>query len=74
MTEFGKLNADGSYQHIRSLPQAAMLACPHFIMMPDHYREDNSCKCDDLAERKRMIREWGYKVRDFEGIPLRTEE
>jgi hypothetical protein len=71
MTEFGKLDPDGTYTHIRSIPQTAMMKCPHFIMVADHYREDNSCKCDDPAERAKMIAEWEYTEADFANIPLR---
>lgn len=62
MTEFGELHLDehghAQYRHIRTIPQSAMLACPHFIMVPEHYREDNSCRCDD--EWHEVMREWGY--------------
>jgi hypothetical protein len=40
-------------------------------MLPSHYRDDGSCKCDDAAERATMIREWGYTKKDFAKIPLR---
>lgn len=71
MTEFGRLNSDGSYTHIRMIPQSAMLACPHAIMLPEHYRDDNSCMCDDATHRAKMIAEWEYTEADFAGIPLR---
>ena len=43
----------------RSLPQAALANCPHFIFMPEHYREDNTCRCNDKAHTE--MRKWGYK-------------
>jgi hypothetical protein len=43
----------------RSLPQAALANCPHFIFMPEHYREDNTCRCNDKAHKE--MKEWGYK-------------
>jgi hypothetical protein len=58
MTEFGKLTEEG-YEHVRSIPQSAMLKCPHFIIMAEHYRSDNSCRCDDETHTE-MI-EWGYR-------------
>ena len=73
MTNFytGKIeNGELKTTPIRSLPQSAMLACPFFIMVPSHYREDNSCKCDDPTERAVMIQEWGYTTDDFDSIPL----
>lgn len=48
--------------------------CRFTILMPEHYREDGSCKCDDRDYRNHMIRHWGYKEKDFDGIPLREEE
>lgn len=59
---------------IRLLAQSAILACPFTILLPEHYREDGSCKCDDPAHRKRMIAEWEYSEEDFANIPLRKDE
>ena len=36
--------------------------CPFFIMMPEHFRDDGTCRCDDPAHRATM-KEWGYSVR-----------
>lgn len=59
MTEFGKLHPDGSYEHVRSLPQSAMMQCLHFIMAAEHYRDDNTCRCNDPDHTE--MREWGYE-------------
>lgn len=59
---------------MRTLKQSSILKCPHVIMIADHYREDESCKCDDPEERKMMIAEWGYSESDFDGVPLRKGE
>ena len=59
MTEFGRLHEDGRYEHIRTLPQAAMQKCPHFIMVAEHYRKDYTCRCNDPAHVE--MKEWGYK-------------
>ena len=58
MTEFGKLTHE-VYVHVRTLSQAAMMRCPHFIMVPEHYRDDETCRCDD-SDHTQMI-EWGYR-------------
>lgn len=59
MTEFGKLDPEtGKYTHIRTLPQSAMQACPWFIMVPEHYNEDGTCKCTD--ETHTEMEAWGY--------------
>jgi hypothetical protein len=68
MTEFGTLNEDGTYETHGTVDQAAMLRCPHVIIVFEHYREDGTCKCDDPDEQARMIREWGYMPADFEPV------
>ena len=61
----GTLHPDGTVTNIRMIKQSDMLKCPHCIVMPDHYREDGTCKCDDPVEQAMMIKEWGYKSKDF---------
>lgn len=58
MTEFGELHPDGSVTNARTIKQADLTKCPHFILMPDHYRDDGSCRCDDPAHTD--MQEWGY--------------
>ena len=62
MTEFskGELKPDGSFSvtHVRSIKQASMLKCPHFIMVPEHYRADESCRCNDPDHTE--MADWGY--------------
>ncbi len=58
--------------NVRRIKHSDIRACPHTILVAAHYREDGSCKCDNLEERQKMIREWGYKQSDFKGIPLRV--
>lgn len=70
--QFGTLHPDGSMTGVRFIKQADMQRCPFFIIGAEHYRDDGSCRCDDAEHRKMMIREWKYKARDFDGIPLRT--
>lgn len=48
-----------------------MLKCPFSIMMPEHYRNDGTCKCDDPDHREMMIHDWDYSRDDFKDIPLR---
>lgn len=47
---------------IVTLTAAQIGACPHFIMVSEHYREDRSCRCDDPGHR--AMEEWGYEWRD----------
>lgn len=58
---FGTLHEDGSLSNVRLLRQSDMLACPHFIMVPEHYRADGSCRCDDPGHKE--MRTWGYRWR-----------
>ncbi len=69
---FAKMGADGQESNVRMIKQSDITACPHFIMVPTHYRPDGSCKCDDAEERAMMIREWEYEASDFNG-PTREE-
>lgn len=69
--KFGTLHSDETLTDVRYLKQSDVGRCPHFILLPEHYREDGSCKCDDLYEREKMIKEWGYTKKDFRNIPQR---
>jgi hypothetical protein len=57
---------------VRVMKQSDLLKCPFTIMVPEHYRPDGSCKCDDAQERKKMIAEWEYTEEAFANIPLRA--
>lgn len=66
--QFGTLHPDGSLTNVRRIKQRDMLKCPHCIMVPEHYREDGTCKCDDPVEQAKMVKEWGYKKSDFKTL------
>lgn len=55
----------GKTAHVASIAQEVMLQCPHLIVEASHYRANGTCKCDEPAEQRRMIREWGYTKADF---------
>lgn len=57
--EFATLLPDGTLINKRSIKQSAMRACPHVIMVPEHYLEDGTCRCTDPTSHD-MIR-WGYR-------------
>ena len=63
MTRFSKLELDKDGKLIetnaRIIPQSAIQACPHYIMVAEHYRADNSCRCDDPWHYHEM-QAWGY--------------
>lgn len=63
--QFSTLHPDGTVTNVRTIKQSDIAKCPHFIMVPEHYREDGTCKCNDPVEQARMIKDWGYSKRDF---------
>ena len=64
-------NSDGT---LRRIAQADIQKCKFTILIPSHYREDGSCKCNDPAEQEKMIKEWGYNEEDFKDIILEGNE
>jgi hypothetical protein len=70
---FGKFHPDGTETGVRVIEQGAIQRCRFLIMIPDHYRDDGSCKCDDAEHRAYLIARCGYTDASFDGIPLRTE-
>lgn len=42
----------------RAIPWSAIGACPSLIMVAEHYRPDNTCRCDDESHTEMV--EWGY--------------
>lgn len=62
MVRFSTLHAYGSESNVRVISQAAIRACPYFILSPKHYRDDETCRCDDPTHLE--MRNWGYEWRD----------
>lgn len=44
--------------NVRELHRTDMLKCPYTIMVPEHYRPDGTCRCDDPTATE--MRDWGY--------------
>ena len=61
---FGTWTPEGLV-NVRIIKQADIAECPHLIMVPNHYRDNGTCKCDDPTEQAMMIRDWGYSRKDF---------
>lgn len=63
MVRFSKLEPDGHgglvESNIRTINKSDIAKCPHFILMPDHYRPDGTCKCNDPNDKD--MEEWGYR-------------
>jgi hypothetical protein len=46
---------------VYDMPTSMIKACPHFIFVPEHYRDDGTCRCDDnSADNTKLMKEWGY--------------
>ena len=56
--QFGTLHPDGALTNVRMIKQLDILKCRNVIMVPEHYREDGSCRCNDADHRE--MEEWGY--------------
>ncbi len=69
---FGKIE-DGKLTNVRLIKQSDIGKCPFLIMVPEHYREDGTCKCNDPEHREMMKKRWGYKDRDFKRAGIRAE-
>ena len=52
-------------ENVHEFRQSDIMRCPFFILAPEHYRANGTCKCDDPEEQQRMILEWGYAPEDF---------
>lgn len=70
--QFGTMEPDGTVTNERAIRQSDIARCPFSVLMPEHYRDDGSCRCDDAAHRATMIAKWDYSETDFTNIPLRT--
>jgi hypothetical protein len=61
MVEFSEGKLEGgtfSVRHVRTIQQSSIGNCPHFIFDPGHYREDETCRCNDPSHTD--MAEWGY--------------
>jgi hypothetical protein len=45
--QFGVLHEDGTLTDERFIKRSDIGACPQYILVPEHYREDGSCRCDE---------------------------
>jgi hypothetical protein len=66
MIEFGVLHPDGTLTDTRTISQAAIIACPHVILVAEHYRPDGSCRCNDPGHNE--MAEWEYTWDDARGV------
>lgn len=59
MVEFGELQPDGTVTHVRTITREQILACPHTIIVAEHYRRNGVCRCNDPYHS--MMKTWGYR-------------
>ena len=65
-----KCSAEESTRRVRQIQSAKVTLmrvadirkCPHVIIMPEHYRADGTCRCNDPEHVE--MRAWGYKWRN----------
>ena len=69
--KFSTLMEDGTEIFNRTLRQESILKCPHTIFVPEHYREDESCRCDDSTHWEMVG--WGYTWDDDRWIAIDEE-
>jgi hypothetical protein len=50
---------------VTTMKHGDLRKCPFVIFVPEHYREDGSCKCDDPTHQSKMVAEWGYDLADI---------
>lgn len=66
--EFHEIVEDGGQVRVdltTTIKRSSIAACPFVIMVPEHYQENGTCKCDCAVERARMVEEWDYTIEDF---------
>jgi hypothetical protein len=44
---------------IVQMKHADIMKCPHAILIPIHYNEDGSCRCNDITHTNMAT--WGYR-------------
>lgn len=64
---FATLGPEG-LQTVRVLPLEAVMRCPHVILLPSHYREDGSCRCNepDYPEMQKAGYIWDPETKQWE--------
>jgi hypothetical protein len=64
---FAELTPEGVTKEHR-IKHSAVMACPHLILVPEHYNEDQSCRCRDSSHHE--MAEWGYTWSEREHLWL----
>jgi len=57
--EFGELDEEGRWKALGFISKSTIQKCPHLILLPEHYRDDDTCRCDDYEHKE--MHEWGYQ-------------
>lgn len=62
MVRFSKLTLDergnAVESEVRDIKHEHIMACPHYIIVAEHYRDSGACKCNDPNHT--VMSEWGY--------------
>lgn len=54
----GILHPDGTFTDEKKLSRDSIRACPHYILLGEHYRANGICRCNDVNHSE--MKEWGY--------------
>ena len=58
MTRFADMDEHGNITNERTVTDEQLRACPHFILVPEHYRANGICRCGDPYHS--VMKTWGY--------------
>jgi hypothetical protein len=63
---FRTFDAEGNLAQSRVIQKSSIVACPHLILVADHYRADGTCRCNE-SEYPEMEK-WGYEWSSEAGV------
>jgi hypothetical protein len=55
----GEIDEHGNIVKEREIKHSEIDACPHKIMVPEHYSANGKCRCADKSHAE--MEQWGYK-------------
>lgn len=59
MVRFSTLSSTGEETEVREIATSDIRACPHYILVPNHYSLDGRCDCNDPTAK--YMKKWGYR-------------
>lgn len=59
---------------VKIIKSETIRKCPHFILAPDHYKEDGSCLCFDLGHQEKLRTEREIRSNKYKQVAMRQKE